>query len=139
MCVKVVFCRIRWVVVGIYVLPQLLKCCRKLMNSETRLIVSLALCFGMVVVADAVGFSAAFGAFIMGSILAETVEAESIEHIVKPVKDLFCAIFFVSVGMMVDPVMIGTYIWPLFAGTFTVIIVQATVATFDLFLAGKSL
>ena len=136
---KLVFFLILWFVVGIYVIPQLLKYCRKLMNSETLLIVSLALCFGMVVVADAVGFSAAFGAFIMGSILAETVEAESIEHIVKPVKDLFGAIFFVSVGMMVDPVMIGTYIWPIVAVTFTVIIGQATFATFGVLLAGKPL
>ena len=73
------------------------------MANETLLIVSLALCFGMVVVAAKVGFSAAFGAFIMGSILAETVEAENIEKLVAPVKDLFGAIFFVSVGMMVDP------------------------------------
>ena len=73
------------------------------------LIVSLGLCFGMVVMAAHTGFSAAFGAFIMGSILAETVEAESIERLVKPVKDLFGAIFFVSVGMMVDPAMIVEY------------------------------
>lgn len=77
------------------------------MSEETLLIVSLALCFGMVVIAANTGFSAAFGAFIMGSILAETIEAESIDRLVKPVKDLFGAIFFVSVGMMVDPAMIG--------------------------------
>ncbi len=136
---KLVFFLILWFVVGIYLIPLLLKYCRKLMNSETLLIVSLALCFGMVVVADTVGFSAALGAFIMGSILAETVEAESIEHIVKPVKDLFGAIFFVSVGMMVDPVMIGVYIGPIIAVTCAVIFGQATFATFGVLLAGKPL
>ncbi len=136
---KLLFFLILWFVVGIYIIPLLLKSCRKLMNSETLLILSLALCFGMVVLADTAGFSPAFGAFIMGSILAETVEAESIEHIVKPVKDLFGAIFFVSVGMMVDPVMIATYIWPIIAVTVTVIVGQATFATFGVLLAGKPL
>ena len=85
---KLLFFLILWFVVGIYLIPVLLKKCRKLMSEETLLIVSLGLCFGMVVLAAHTGFSAAFGAFIMGSILAETVEAESIERLVKPVKDL---------------------------------------------------
>lgn len=136
---KLVFFLILWFVVGIYLIPEFLKRCRKLMSDETLLIVSLALCLGMVVVADYAGFSAAFGAFIMGSILAETVEAESIEHIVKPVKDLFGAVFFVSVGMMVDPVMIGTYIVPIIVVTLVVIIGQSLFATFGVVLAGKPL
>ncbi len=136
---KLLFFLILWFVVGIYLIPEFLKRCRKLMSQETLLIVSLGLCFGMVVVADKAGFSAAFGAFIMGSILAETVEAESIEHIVKPVKDLFGAIFFVSVGMMVDPVMIGTYIVPILVVTFVVILGQSVFATFGVVLAGKPL
>ena len=109
---KLLFFLILWFVVGIYLIPELLKRCRKLMSEETLLIVSLGLCFGMVVMAAHTGFSAAFGAFIMGSILAETVEAESIERLVKPVKDLFGAVFFVSVGMMVDPAMIVEYALP---------------------------
>ena len=99
---KLLFFLILWFVVGIYLIPELLKRCRKLMSEETLLIVSLGLCFGMVVMAAHTGFSAAFGAFIMGSILAETVEAESIERLVKPVKDLFGAIFIVSVGLSLD-------------------------------------
>lgn len=91
---KLLFFLILWFVVGIYLIPEFLKRCRKLMSEETLLIVSLALCFGMVVIAANTGFSAAFGAFIMGSILAETIEAESIDRLVKPVKDLFGAIFF---------------------------------------------
>lgn len=85
---KLLFFLILWFVVGIYLIPEFLKRCRKLMGEETLLIVSLALCFGMVVMAAHTGFSAAFGAFIMGSILAETIEAESIDRLVKPVKDL---------------------------------------------------
>ena len=110
---KLVFFLILWFVVGIYLIPIFLKRSRKWMGSETLLIVSLAMCFGMVVLAAKVGFSPAFGAFIMGSILAETVEAESIEKLVAPVKDLFGAIFFVSVGMMVDPAMIVSMHGPL--------------------------
>lgn len=102
----------------------ILKRSRKWMANETLLIVSLALCFGMVVVAAKVGFSAAFGAFIMGSILAETVEAENIEKLVAPVKDLFGAIFFVSVGMMVDPAMIVEYIWPIVIITLAILLGQ---------------
>jgi CPA2 family monovalent cation:H+ antiporter-2 len=136
---KLVFFLILWFVVGIYVIPLFLRKCRKLMTDETLLIVSLALCFGMVVMASMVGFSSAFGAFIMGSILAETVEAESIERLVKPVKDLFGAIFFVSVGMMVDPVMIGTYAWPIIAITLAVLIGQSFFGTLGVILAGKPL
>ena len=110
---KLVFFLILWFVVGIYLIPIFLKRSKRWVSSETMLILSLAMCFGMVVLAAKVGFSPAFGAFIMGSRLAETVEAETIEKLVAPVKDLFGAIFFVSVGMMVDPVMIVEYIWPI--------------------------
>ena len=110
---KLVFFLVLWFVVGIYMIPLFLKKVKPLMSNETMLIVALGLCFGMVVLASSVGFSPAFGAFIMGSILAETVEAEHIEHLVAPVKDLFGAIFFVSVGMMVDVALIGHYIVPI--------------------------
>ena len=136
---KLLFFLILWFVVGIYLIPELLKRCRKLMSEETLLIVSLGLCFGMVVMAAHTGFSAAFGAFIMGSILAETVEAESIERLVKPVKDLFAAIFFVSVGMMVDPGMIAQYIWPIVIITLTVLIGQSVFGTLGVVLAGQPL
>ena len=109
------------------------------MANETLLIVSLALCFGMVVVAAKVGFSAAFGAFIMGSILAETVEAENIEKLVAPVKDLFGAIFFVSVGMMVDPAMIVEYIWPIVIITLAILLGQVIFGTGGVILSGQPL
>ncbi|MFR3853967.1 MAG: cation:proton antiporter, partial [Odoribacter splanchnicus] len=84
-------------------------------------------------------FSSALGAFVMGSILAETMEAEKIGHLVKPVKDLFAAIFFVSVGMMVDPGMIWEYIGPIILITFTVLIGQSLLGTFGVVLAGQPL
>jgi len=136
---KLVFFLILWFVVGIYAIPLLLKKTRKLMNDETLLVVSLGLCFAMVVMAAKTGFSAAFGAFIMGSILAETVEAEHIDKLVKPVKDLFGAIFFVSVGMMVDPAMIVQYALPILVITLAVIIGQATFGTLGVLLSGQPL
>ena len=136
---KLLFFLILWFVVGIYLIPELLKRCRKLMSEETLLIVSLGLCFGMVVMAARTGFSAAFGAFIMGSILAETVEAESIERLVKPVKDLFGAVFFVSVGMMVDPGMIVEYALPIIVITLAVILGQSLFGTLGVLLAGQPL
>ena len=136
---KLIFFLILWVVVGIYLIPLLLRRAKKLMNDETLLVVALGLCFGMVVLAAKTGFSAAFGAFIMGSILAETIEAEHIEHLVKPVKDLFGAIFFVSVGMMVDPAMIGQYWLPIVVITLTVIVGQLVFATAGVLLSGQSL
>lgn len=136
---KLLFFLILWFVVGIYLIPVLLKRCRKLMSEETLLIVSLGLCFGMVVMAAHTGFSAAFGAFIMGSILAETVEAESIERLVKPVKDLFGAIFFVSVGIMVDPAMIVEYAVPIMVLTLAVLIGQSLFGTLGVLLSGQPL
>ena len=112
---------------------------RLLMGDETLLIVSLGLCLSMVVFATYVGFSSALGAFVMGSILAETIEAETIERLVKPVKDLFAAIFFVSVGMMVDPGMIMEYFWPVILITLAVLVGQATFGTLGVVLAGQPL
>ncbi len=136
---KLVFFLILWFVVGIYLVPQILKRARKLMSDETMLIVSLALCFGMVVLASQVGFSPAFGAFIMGSILAETIESEHIEKLVSPVKDLFGAIFFVSVGMMVDPSMIVEYRYPIIAIIVAIILGQTIFGTMGVLLSGQSL
>ncbi len=101
-----------WFLTGIFLLPTFLKKAKKLLDDETMLVLSIALCLGMVVLATQVGFSAELGAFIMGSIFAETTSAEKVEHILKPVKDLFGAIFFVSVGLMIDLSSIWEYKWP---------------------------
>ena len=136
---KLVFFLILWFVVGIYLIPIFLKRSKKWVSNETMLILSLAMCFGMVVLAAKVGFSPAFGAFIMGSILAETIEAETIEKLVAPVKDLFGTIFFVSVGMMVDPAMIVEYIGPILAITLAIIWGQTTFGTCGVVLSGQPL
>ena len=128
-----------WFTVGLYFIPMVLRKLKPLMNEETLLITSLALCFGMVVAASLAGFSAAFGAFVMGSILAETVEAEQIEHLVAPVKNLFGAIFFVSVGMMVDVNLIIEYIVPILSIIAAIMLGQTILSTCGFLLSGQSL
>lgn len=109
---KLLFFLAVWFLAGIFLLPTFLKKMEKYLNSETLLILSIALCLGMVILATQVGFSAELGAFIMGSIIAETTSSEKVEHLIQPVKDLFGAIFFVSVGMLINPEMIIEYRWP---------------------------
>ena len=133
---KLVFFIVLWFVVGIYLIPLLLKKIRPLLNEETLLIVSLSLCFLMVVLSTAVGFSSAFGAFVMGSILAETLESEKIEHLTAPVKDLFGAIFFVSVGMMINPALLLKYWLPIVVITLVMIIIRSSVDTLGFILGG---
>jgi len=101
-----------WFITGIFLIPTLIRRARKLLDDETLLVLSVGLCLGMVVLAVQVGFSAELGAFVMGSILAETTKAEKIEKIFNPVRDLFASIFFVSVGMLIDPAIIYEYRWP---------------------------
>lgn len=126
-------------VIGIYLIPSFLKRAKCFLNDETLLIVSIGLCLGMVMIATKAGFSSALGAFVMGSILAETVEAEHIEHLVKPVKDLFGAIFFVSVGMLIDPHLLWEYKVPIAIITLTVMVGQICFASFGVLLSGQSL
>ena len=120
--VKIGFFLILWLIVGIFAVPLFLKSVRKLINNEVMLVVALGLCCGMAVFSTKVGFSSAFGAFIMGSILAETVEAERIEKLVEPVKNLFGAIFFVSVGMLVDPKILVDYAIPILCLVLTILV-----------------
>ena len=136
---KIGFFLILWLVVGIFAIPLFLRRVRKLINNEVLLIVSLGLCCAMAVFSTKVGFSSAFGAFIMGSILAETIEAERIEKLVEPVKNLFGAIFFVSVGMLVDPKILVEYAVPILALVVTILIGQATLGSLAFMLGGESL
>lgn len=133
------FFLILWFVVGVYVIPIFLRKAHRLMNRETLLVVSIGLCFLLVVVAQKAGYSSAFGAFMMGSILAETLEAEQIERVVSPVKDLFGAIFFVSVGMLVDPVVLATYWLPILVICLAIIAGQAVFGTTSFLLSGQPL
>ena len=137
--VKIGFFLVLWLVVGIFAIPIFLRNVRKLINAEVLLIVSLGLCCAMAVFSTKVGFSSAFGAFIMGSILAETVEAEKIEKLVEPVKNLFGAIFFVSVGMLVDPNILVDYALPIIVLVLTILIGQAVFGSFSFMLGGESL
>ena len=136
---KIVFFLVLWLVVGIFAIPIFLRSTRKLINSEVLLIVSLGLCCAMAVFSSKVGFSSAFGAFIMGSILAETVEAERIEKLVEPVKNLFGAIFFVSVGMLVDPQILIEYAGPIVVLVLTILVGQAFFGSLAFMLGGESL
>ena len=137
--VKIGFFLVLWFVVGIFAVPWFLRSTRKLVNNETLLIVSLGLCCLMAVVSTKVGFSSAFGAFVMGSILAETIEAAKIEKLVAPVKDLFGAVFFVSVGMLVDPKIIVEYAVPIGVLVLTILIGQSIFGTFGFLIGGQSL
>ncbi len=137
--VKIGFFLVLWLVVGIFAIPIFLRSVRKLINSEVLLIVSLGLCCAMAVLSTKVGFSSAFGAFIMGSVLAETVEAEKIEKLVEPVKNLFGAIFFVSVGMLVDPQILIQYALPILLLVLTILVGQAVLGSLSFMLGGESL
>ncbi len=136
---RILFFLILWFVVGIFLIPMLLRRMRKLINDETLLIVALGLCFLMAVVSSGVGFSSAFGAFVMGSILAETVEADKIIKLVEPVKNLFGAIFFVSVGMLVEPAVIAEYAVPIVVLVLTILVGQAVFGSFGYLVSGQPL
>lgn len=136
---KLGFFLILWFVVGVYIIPIFLRRTHRFLNKETLLVVSIGLCFLLVVIAGKVGYSSAFGAFMMGSILAETVEAEKIERVVSPVKDLFGAIFFVSVGMLVDPAVLAAYWLPIVVLCIAIIVGQAVFGTTSFLLSGQPL
>lgn len=136
---KIGFFLVLWFVVGIFAVPLFLRKTRKLLNNETLLIFSIGLCCLMAVLSSKVGFSSAFGAFVMGSILAETVEADKIERVVEPVKNLFGAIFFVSVGMLVDPAVLVKYALPICVLVLTILLGQAVLGTFGFILGGQPL
>ena len=136
---KIGFFLVLWFVVGLFAIPLFLRSVRKILNSETLLIVSLGFCCLMAVISTQVGFSAAFGAFVMGSILAETIEADKIIRLVDPVKNLFGAIFFVSVGMLVKPDVIVQYAIPILLLVITILVGQALFGTLGYLLGGQTL
>lgn len=136
---KIVFFLVLWFVVGIFLIPPFLRKTRRLMNDETLVVVALGLCCAMAVLSTTVGFSSAFGAFVMGSILAETIEADKITTVVEPVKNLFGAIFFVSVGMLVDPAILVSYAVPILVLVLTILVGQAIFGTMGFMLSGQPL
>ncbi len=136
---SIVFFLILWFVVGLFFIPIFLRKVRKLINDEVLLIVSVALCCAMAVFASMVGFSSAFGSFVMGSILAETIEAKKIEKVVEPVKNLFGAIFFVSVGMLVNINVVMEQWVAILVLTLSIILGQSIFGTFGFLLSGQPL
>jgi len=136
---KLVFFLALWFLIGIFVIPTFLKKASNLLDEETLLILSIGLCLIMVVIATQVGFSAELGAFVMGSIIAETTSAEKVEHLIKPVKNLFGAIFFVSVGMLMDPQYMVEYRWPILWVTLLAVFGKLIFTTFGAILSGQPL
>ena len=136
---KLIFFLVIWFLGGIFIIPTVLKKTKHLLTDEMLLIISLALCLTMVSLAANVGFSPALGAFIMGSIIAETTQAEHIEHLVKPVKDLFGAVFFVSVGMLINPEALYQHAIPVVILSFVTIFGQSISSTFGALLSGQPL
>ncbi|MBR6441505.1 MAG: cation:proton antiporter, partial [Bacteroidales bacterium] len=137
--VKLAFFLVVWFTFGIYLIPTFLRWMRKWMTEETLCIVAVGLCFAMVYLADFAGFSTALGAFVMGAILSETIEADVIHRIITPVKNLFGAVFFVSVGMLVDPHVLVKYIVPILVIALTVVIFKSLSATTGILLSGRPL
>ena len=136
---KLIFFLVLWFVVGIYLIPTIIKRTGKYLNEEVLLIISLGLCFGMVTLATGSGFSTALGAFMMGSILAETVESERIDSLIAPIKDLFGAIFFVSVGMMLAPRTVFEYWWIILILAIVVVVTHVFFASLGIVLSGGGL
>ena len=136
---RLIFLLSLWFIMGIFLIPTLLKKIRLLINDETLLIVSLGLCLSMVTLTEYSGYSSALGSFIMGSILSETIDAEKIEKLIKPVKDLFGTIFFVSVGMLIDPLIISKYFISIIIITILTIIGKLLFSSIGVLLSGQSL
>lgn len=137
--VKLLFFLIIWFVLGIYTLPLVMRKIRRHLNSETMVIVSVGLCLVMVTIATETGFSAALGAFVMGSLLAETREGKTIEHLISPLKDLFSAIFFVSVGMMINPSILQEYFWVILFLSAVITVGKTVGVTVGALISGQSL
>lgn len=137
--IKLAFFLILWFVAGIFFIPSFLSKVQKHLNDETMLVLAIGLCLTMVLLASKAGFSPALGAFIMGSILAETIQAERIDQIVTPVKDLFGAVFFVSVGMLIDPKVLVDYALPILLITGVLIFFKVISVTVGALISGQPL
>lgn len=136
---RLIFFMVLWFTVGIFLIPIAMRKAKSFLNDETLLVLAIGLCFGMVIFANALGFSSALGAFVMGSILAETLQGEKIEKMIENIKNLFGAIFFVSVGMMVDPQIIVQYWKPVLLLTLIVTFGQPFLATLGVLISGRPL
>lgn len=136
---KLAFFLCLWFILGIFLLPTLLNKINRLLSRETLLLLSIGLCLGMVVLANQVGFSPALGAFLMGSMLAETSQGPKIEQVVSSIRDLFGAIFFVSVGMLINPDILVRYARPVLLLTATVVVGKLLFVSIGALFSGRPL
>lgn len=136
---KLLFFLIIWFVVGVYVLPSFLTRSRRFLNDETMLVVAMGLCFSMAVFSVMCGFSLELGAFVMGSILAGTVFSERMERVIAPVKNLFGAVFFISVGMMVEPSVLIEYWWEILLLAAVVVMGMIIFGSLGMLVTGQNL
>jgi CPA2 family monovalent cation:H+ antiporter-2 len=125
------------VAIGMVIVPRTIRWIRRIDRPETTLVATLGICFGVALLAFEVGYSVALGAFIAGSLVAESGEEKHVEQLVQPVRDMFAAIFFVSVGMTIDPAVIGRHGWEVAALTGLVIVGKLGSVTFGAFLSGQ--
>ncbi len=128
-----------WLSAGIYLIPTILKKIQKYLTDEVLLIVSIAMCLGMVLIAYEIGFSEALGAFMAGSIMAGTSNSAHIDRLIQPIKNLFVAVFFISVGMMLVPALLVKYLVPILIISVVVVIGQSFFSTLGVLLAGQDL
>lgn len=136
---KLTFFLLLWFLVGIYLLPPFLDRIRNVLTDETAVVVAIGLCLLMVMIATGVGFSPALGAFVMGSLIAETREAKRIDHLLHPVRDLFAAVFFVSVGMLLKPDVLVSHWFEIIVLSFVIIFGKLTSASIGALVAGRPL
>ena len=130
---------VAWFICGILIIPTLIRKVKKHLNDETLIILALGLCLGMVLTAEEAGFSSALGAFVMGSILAETVESHRIEKLMTPLKNVFAAIFFISVGMLINPATLASYWYSILWVSLVIIIGMILFGTLGCWWGGQTM
>ena len=130
---------VAWFICGILIIPTLIRKVKKHLNDETLIILALGLCLGMVLTAEEAGFSSALGAFVMGSILAETVESHRIEKLMTPLKNVFAAIFFISVGMLINPATLSSYWYSILWVSLVIIIGMILFGTLGCWWGGQTM
>ncbi|HTH49481.1 MAG TPA: cation:proton antiporter, partial [Candidatus Limnocylindria bacterium] len=124
-------------VLGLIVVPRLLGYVGRFKSNEMLLVTVLGLCFGFSLLAVKLGYSVALGAFVIGAVISEARELGRIEHLTEPLRDMFSAVFFVAIGMLIDPKMLLSYAWPIAAITVVVIVGKVLTCSFGTFIAGN--
>ncbi|MEO8206050.1 MAG: cation:proton antiporter [Chthoniobacterales bacterium] len=124
-------------VLGLILVPRLLDYVSKFKSKEMLLITVMGLCFGVSFLAVKLEYSVALGAFLIGAIIAEARQIRQIEHLVAPIKDLFSAVFFVSIGLLIHPLLLVKYIWPIVIISAVVIVGKIVSCSVGAFVGGN--